>query len=467
MALSVILKCNLAQGMGIVLRQIITAYSYFIKRANIDLPIPSLVYSNVLRAAENGGSSDTYLGIALSVIYLYNNHIMGMVIKPLSFCFLVAIVLLEACTSPPPPPQTLGGYLKDLFESNDIHLTQNDFLEPVEDPYLAFAKMLVLISSSDTSEQVIDEETAGQISEGFPPLKDYILLDGLYGKIDMHEHYRTGGDVQAFLKAAGCLGVSKVLFVPTGYSPDNEGYRGYWQSLIKDVKTMYPDRIIAFCTIDEDDPNAPEYFEQCLQEGADGLKLLGGHPSFYDEPLNSGNMYRVYQVAAEYQVPILLHGSIVNLPFLQKQLEQVYRDFPEVTFIHAHYCSTIMKGIELDLCAELLDKYPNLYIDLSMGGGITRYHRYFKLDINQVIEFIIEYQDRILFGSDIILNDTEYKDFDWLYNRIKCDIDLHEQETYDCDFGDEENPKQGFYLDEEILRKLYYENPQKVLNGTP
>jgi len=283
----------------------------------------------------------------------------------------------------------------------------------------------------------------------------------------MHEHYRTGGDIEAFLKAAGCLGVSKVLFVPTGYSPNNEGYQGYWQSLIRDVKTRYPDRIIAFCTIDEADPHAAVYFEQCLQEGADGLKLLGGHPDFYDEPLNSGNMYRVYRVAAEYQVPILLHGSIINLPILKKQLEQVYRDFPDVTFIHAHYCSTIMQGIDLDQCAELLDKYPNLYIDLSMGGGITRYHLYFKQDIDQVIEFIIEYQDRILFGSDIILNDAEYKDFDWLYDRIKCDIDIHEQESYDCGFGDEENPKQGFHLDEEILRKLYYENPQKVFNSTP
>ena len=38
--------------------------------------------------------------------------------------------------------------------------------------------------------------------------------------IDTHEHYRTGGDVEAFLQAAGYLGISKVLFLLTGYSPD-------------------------------------------------------------------------------------------------------------------------------------------------------------------------------------------------------------------------------------------------------
>ena len=34
---------------------------------------------------------------------------------------------------------------------------------------------------------------------------------------------------------------------------------------------------------------------------------------------------------------------------------------------------TIMKGIDLDQCAELLDKYPNLYIDLSIGGDIRKF----------------------------------------------------------------------------------------------
>ena len=158
--------------------------------------------------------------MALSTVCLYNIRMTKAIMKALSFCFLIAIVLLAACTSPPLHSQTLGDYLKDLFESNDIILTQSDFLKPVKDPYLAFTEMLMLISSSGIGEQVIDEETAVQISKELLSLKDYILLDGLYGKIDMHEHYRTGDDVEAFLQAAGCLGISRVLFLPTGYSPD-------------------------------------------------------------------------------------------------------------------------------------------------------------------------------------------------------------------------------------------------------
>lgn len=374
----------------------------------------------------------------------------------LVFLFIISL-LFSACTSP-----RLGDYLADMFVGNGVILEEDDFLEPVEDPYLAYAKILNLIPYSYQSDERITEKTAEQISEQFLVVKDTLLLDGLYGKIDMHEHYRVGGDIDTFLEAAGCFGISKVVFVPTASGPDNAGYEKHWNSLIKKAKESYPDQVIPFCTIDEADPQAAELVEQYILEGAMGLKLIGGHPEFYDEPLNSENMYKVYQVVDEYDIPVLLHGSIISIPELKDQLDQVYGDFPDVTFIHAHYCSTIMSGINLDQCAELLDKHPNLYIDLTMGGGIARYHQYLKQDLEQIKDFVVAYQDRILFGSDIILR-SKTNDFDWLYERIRCDIDLHQKVEYTCEFGESDWVHQGFNLDEEVLRKLYYENPKKVL----
>jgi len=374
----------------------------------------------------------------------------------LVFLFIISL-LFSACTSP-----RLGDYLADMFVGNGVILEEDDFLEPVEDPYLAYAKILNLIPYSYQSDERITEKTAEQISEQFLVVKDTLLLDGLYGKIDMHEHYRVGGDIDTLLEAAGGFGISKVVFVPTASGPDNAGYEKHWNSLIKKAKESYPDQVIPFCTIDEADPQAAELVEQYILEGAMGLKLIGGHPEFYDESLNSENMYKVYEVVDKYDVPVLLHGSIINIPGLKDQLDQVYGDFPEVTFIHAHYCSTIMKGIDLDQCAELLDKHPNLYIDLSMGGGIARYHKYLKQDLQKIKDFVLKYQDRILFGSDIILR-SKRNDFDWLYERIRCDIDLHQKVEYTCEFGESDWVHQGFNLDEEVLRKLYYENPKKVL----
>jgi len=379
--------------------------------------------------------------------------IIVVVIAVISFSFLAVYELR--------PYLHLGSYLQDLFTSKGITPKSDDFFEPVEDPYLAFAKTLNLVPSSAQSNDRISQRKAGQISDQFLAVKDKLYLDGLYGKIDMHEHYRLGGSIDLFLKAASCFGISKVVFVPTGSPPDNKYYKIHWTFLMAAAK-RYPDKIIPFCTIDEADPDAAELVEQYILEGAKGIKLIGGHPDFYDEPLNSENMYKVYEKAAQYGVPVLLHGSIINIPELKDQLDQVYGDFPDVTFIHAHYGSTIMSGVDLHLIAELLDKHPNLYIDLSMGGGIARYHRYLKEDLETIRDFVIKYQDRILFGSDIILR-LAINDFDFLYDRIKCDIDLHEKAEYTCRFGESDWVHQGFNLDKEILRKLYYENPKRVL----
>jgi predicted TIM-barrel fold metal-dependent hydrolase len=149
-------------------------------------------------------------------------------------------------------------------------------------------------------------------------------------------------------------------------------------------------------------------------------------------------------------------------------MDEVLSDFPEVTFIFAHYGNTLMRGNHLGVIAELMDKHPNLYTDMSHGGGITTYHRYLIQDLETIKNFVIKYQDRILFGSDLILS-IATNDFDWLYDRVKCEIDLCQKAEYTmgasfnckCPIADEVH--QGFDFDEEILRKIYYENPKKVL----
>ena len=52
--------------------------------------------------------------------------------------------------------QNLGEYLQDLFVTNGIAPNEDDFFEPVEDPYLAFAKMLNLIPTSAQSNDSIN-----------------------------------------------------------------------------------------------------------------------------------------------------------------------------------------------------------------------------------------------------------------------------------------------------------------------
>ena len=104
------------------------------------------------------------------------------VIKSILVFLLASSIFLTNCNSPM-HPQNLGEYLQDLFVSNEIVLNEDDFFEPADDLYLAYAKMLDLIPSSYQSDERITEKTAEQISDDLLAVKDKLLLDGLYGML--------------------------------------------------------------------------------------------------------------------------------------------------------------------------------------------------------------------------------------------------------------------------------------------
>ena len=54
---------------------------------------------------------------------------------------------------------------------------------------------------------------------------------------------------------------------------------------------------------------------------------------------------------------------------------------------------------------EMLRKYPNLYCDLSAGSGCNA----LKRDPEFAVEFLTEFQDRVLYGRDYF--DNEHQEF--------------------------------------------------------
>lgn len=290
------------------------------------------------------------------------------------------------------------------------------------------------------------------------------------GMFDMHEHFRAGGDMDLYLRVAKELGVEKAVFVPTGMGPDNKGYKSHMAALLEEQK-KHPDRVIAFCTVDEADPEAPKIFEQCIKDGGKGLKLLVGHPEFYDTAIDAPVMKELFEVARKYDVPVLVHISIITTPKMKPEFMNLLDEFPDVRVQYAHYCSTVYNGVNLEQCAEFLDKYPNLYLDLSMGGGIQRYFKYMTQsaeDLKEIRDFIITYQDRIFYGTDMIVaaGKSPTRNPDWVRGRMMCDFSLHQERWYRCPTVNkgEYALLPGLELPNEVLEKMYVKNPKKFLN---
>lgn len=291
-------------------------------------------------------------------------------------------------------------------------------------------------------------------------------------KIDMHEHFRAGGDARYFLLAMAAAHIEKMVLVPTDWPPSNPKYKENLTAAL-DAKKKYPDKFLVFATAWNKDPEAAAIIEQALKDGADGIKFIDWLSSskYPDDagPVDSPNMYKVYEVARKYQVPVLLHIDYQKKPEWKTQFERVAQDFPDVKFILAHYCRAASgKSTKLSLCAQTLDKFPNVYTDISMGGGLRRYMKYFDKNPRAFRNFIIKYQDRILWGADVIIDGRPYKDEEknsaWIFKRMLTDFSMFKNLRYRT-FTDAHDQKihQGLALPDEVLQKIYWENPKKIL----
>ncbi|WP_435923042.1 amidohydrolase family protein [Paenibacillus sp. DYY-L-2] len=108
---------------------------------------------------------------------------------------------------------------------------------------------------------------------------------------------------------------------------------------------------------------------------------------------NDGNFPKIYDLAAEYRVPILLHIDPPNgepIAHLEEALEQ----HPDTIIIFGHANAyNPPENIE-----ALLSKHPNLYIDFF--AGFTAYNPESGNKLEDFVPLIEKYPDRFMLSTD-------------------------------------------------------------------
>ncbi len=134
----------------------------------------------------------------------------------------------------------------------------------------------------------------------------------------------------------------------------------------------------------------------------------GDTPRANNEALN-----RVYKLAAEFDLPVMLHSNITSKrernPLYQDELEQALAAHPQTRFIWAH-AGTSMElhrhqeklGFLFEVVEQMLESYPNLFIDLSW----TMLEPYL-LDSKgkpdpEWVALVERHPDRFMLGSDVV-----------------------------------------------------------------
>jgi len=129
---------------------------------------------------------------------------------------------------------------------------------------------------------------------------------------------------------------------------------------------------------------------------------------------------------------------------------------PDLTIIGAHFGS--MED-HLDQVAAHLDRYPNFVVDTS-----ARVSRLIGHPTNEVRDFFLKYQDRILYGSDMVYeagaNDEsamrEWENqylLDWRYFATDDFFDYHGRRA------------EGLNLPNAVLKKFFHDNALRWIPG--
>jgi predicted TIM-barrel fold metal-dependent hydrolase len=128
---------------------------------------------------------------------------------------------------------------------------------------------------------------------------------------------------------------------------------------------------------------------------------------------NNEAMTRIYHLAAENDLPVMLHSNITSKrernPLYLQEIEDPLRNHPHVRFIWAHAGTSMeihrhQKKLDflLPTLERMLKQYPNLYIDLSWTVL-----RPYLLDADGKpdpawVTLVSSYPARFMLGSDVV-----------------------------------------------------------------
>jgi predicted TIM-barrel fold metal-dependent hydrolase len=238
--------------------------------------------------------------------------------------------------------------------------------------------------------------------------------------IDIHQHtnYRDREN-PVLLAHQRMMGVTRTILLPAG-TPVNRpstgdgkfnglgGVRVGTNESAYEVARENPGEFFFGANEVTDLPTARAEIEKYLKLGA----VIIGEQKFHVE-CDSRESQALYELAAEYGVPILLHfqHETYNLGF--ERFHKMLEKHPRTIFIG--HAQTWWANIDRDhadqkvlypkgpvtpggLTDRYLSDYPNLYGDLSAGSGLQSMLR----DEDHARDFLRRHQDRLLYGSDCV-----------------------------------------------------------------
>ncbi|MCJ7467289.1 MAG: amidohydrolase [Maribacter sp.] len=156
-----------------------------------------------------------------------------------------------------------------------------------------------------------------------------------------------------------------------------------------------------------------------------------------------------------------LHPEAPSYADQLRARDHMLEKHPNLRFVGAHLGS---QEWSVDALSETLDKFPNMAVDMAARIPHLQYQSI--TDWQKVRDFMITYQDRLLYGTDLMAEPTS--DPSVMKKR------MHETWISDWKFfvsneemtvSDFEGKFKGLNLPRKVIEKIYFENAKKWLPG--
>lgn len=331
--------------------------------------------------------------------------------------------------------------------------------------------------------------------------------------IDMHLHINSTPDhLKRAVKIMDTAGIGVGVNLSGGTVTAKEGETSVFEKNKKLADEMFPGRFVLYMNLDYTGWDEPDFEERAVKQVEDGhrmgaaglkefkrlglyLKDRGGKLIRVDDPRLDG----VWKRCGELGMPISIHVADPKAfwePYNDKNerwtelkdhrnwwfgdrnvypermeivesLSRVIARHPKTTFVCVHFANN---AEDLDWVEKSLDKYPNMMADLA--ARIPEIGRHPPEKVRRLFE---KHQDRIVFATDFQVYDRltlgsggsgpAPTDDD---ARIFFEKHWRWLETNDRDF-EHMTPIQGDWtisgirLSNDVLRKIYFGNAQKLL----
>ena len=318
-------------------------------------------------------------------------------------------------------------------------------------------------------------------------VEEHMLTRSKFPVIDAHNHLSRTKDVEGVLRSMDEYNVRMIVDLD-GYPGDAGKYQ------LEHYVAPHPDRFTIFTQIDASRVDEPGFAREvenrisdCVSKGSSGIKFLKWLGLRTCD--SSGRMLKpddkrlkpIWEAAARWNIPVTIHIgdpiaffdpiSSVNERYeeliehpdwsfadpkfyrfeeLLEAQHNLLRDNPETRFIVAHVGSI---AENLKRVGQMLDLYPNMYVDTAERIAELGRQPYSSR------EFILKYQDRVLYGTDLIPN----------HDNIVGNYRFFEtsDEYFQYNSWYEHNQGRwniyGINLPNDVLKKVYFANALKVI----